>query len=157
MSKPLLIYQAPVATRSGYGDHARDILKSIFDYDKFDIITVPTRWGNTPQNQINPTTDFGKQLLSTVGKQVTKQPEVHIQMTVPNEFQKKGKFSIGITAGIESTLAPKDWIDGCNRMMKKTKELANLSEHLRLRHQSKFYMKVLNYRHSSNLKLKLMF
>ena len=27
MSKPLLIYQAPVATRSGYGDHARDILK----------------------------------------------------------------------------------------------------------------------------------
>ena len=116
MSKPLLIYQAPVATRSGYGDHSRDILKSIFEYDKFDVITIPTRWGNTPQNQINPTTDFGQKLLSTVGKQVTKQPEVHIQMTVPNEFQKKGKFSIGITAGIESTLAPKDWIDGCNRM-----------------------------------------
>ena len=116
MSKPLLIYQAPVATRSGYGDHARDILKSIFEYDKFDVITIPTRWGNTPQNQINPSTDFGQKLLSTVGKQVTKQPEVHIQMTVPNEFQKKGKFSIGITAGIESTLAPKDWIDGCNRM-----------------------------------------
>tara|TARA_B100000609_G_C17184177_1_gene418777 strand:- start:112 stop:1374 length:1263 start_codon:yes stop_codon:yes gene_type:complete len=116
MSKPLLIYQAPVATRSGYGDHSRDILKSIFEYDKFDVITIPTRWGNTPQNQINPQTDFGKKLLSTIGKQVTKQPEVHIQMTVPNEFQKKGKFSIGITAGIESTLAPKDWIDGCNRM-----------------------------------------
>ena len=116
MSKPLLVYQAPVATRSGYGDHSRDILKSIFEYDKFDVITIPTRWGNTPQNQINPTTDFGKKLLSTVGKQLTKQPEVHIQMTVPNEFQKKGKFSIGITAGIESTLAPKDWIDGCNRM-----------------------------------------
>ena len=116
MSKPLLIYQAPVATRSGYGDHSRDILKSIFEYDKFDVITIPTRWGNTPQNQINPQTDFGKKLLSTIGKQVTKQPEVHIQMTVPNEFQKKGKFSIGITAGIESTIAPKDWIDGCNRM-----------------------------------------
>jgi len=68
------------------------------------------------QYQINPQTDFGQKLLSTVGKQVTKQPEVHIQMTVPNQFQKKGKFSIGITAGIESTLAPKDWIDGCNRM-----------------------------------------
>ena len=37
------------------------------------MITIPTRWGNTPQNQINPTTDFGKKLLSTVGKQVTKQ------------------------------------------------------------------------------------
>ena len=54
MNKPLLIYQALVATRSGYGDHSRDILKSIFEYDKFDVITIPTRWGNTPQNQINP-------------------------------------------------------------------------------------------------------
>ena len=116
MSKPLLIYQAPVATRSGYGDHARDILKSIFEYDKFDVVTLATRWGNTPQNQIDPSTEFGQKLLSTIGKEITKQPEVHIQMTVPNEFQKKGKFSIGITAGIESTLAPKDWIDGCNRM-----------------------------------------
>jgi hypothetical protein len=116
MNKPLLIYQAPVATRSGYGDHARDILKSIFEYDKFDVHTIPTRWGTTPQNQINPTTDFGKKLLESCTRQIDKQPEVHIQMTVPNEFQKRAKFSIGITAGIESTLAPKDWIDGCNRM-----------------------------------------
>ena len=116
MNKPILLYQAPIATRSGYGDHSRDILKSIFEYDKFDVHTLPMRWGNTPQNQINPTTEFGKKLLQTIGQQITKQPEVHIQMTVPNEFQKRGKFGIGITAGIESTIAPKDWIDGCNRM-----------------------------------------
>ena len=116
MNKPTLVYQAPVATRSGYGDHSRDILKSIFKYDKFDVITFPMRWGNTPQNQINPTTEFGSKLISTIGKQVTKVPDVFVQMTVPNEFEKKGKFSIGITAGIESTIAPKEWIDGCNKM-----------------------------------------
>ena len=27
-----------------------------------------------------------------------------------------GKFNIGITAGIETTIAPADWIEGCNRM-----------------------------------------
>tara|TARA_B100000401_G_scaffold396616_1_gene306251 strand:- start:1455 stop:2717 length:1263 start_codon:yes stop_codon:yes gene_type:complete len=116
MNKPLLIYQAPIATRSGYGDHSRDILKSIFKYDKFDVVTIPMRWGNTPQNQINPTTEFGKKLISTIGVEIKKVPDVFIQMTVPNEFQKSGKFSIGITAGIESTIAPKEWIDGCNRM-----------------------------------------
>ena len=116
MNKPILVYQAPIATRSGYGDHSRDILQSIFKYDKFDVHTIPMRWGNTPQNQINPTTDFGSKLISTIGKQLTKQPDVFVQMTVPNEFQKKAKFSIGITAGIESTIAPKEWIDGCNRM-----------------------------------------
>ena len=35
MSKPLLLFQAPIATRSGYGDHSRDILKSIFDLDRY--------------------------------------------------------------------------------------------------------------------------
>ena len=43
-------------------------------------------------------------------------PDIYIQVTVPNEFQKLGKVSIGVTAGIETTVAPKDWIDGCNRM-----------------------------------------
>ena len=42
--------------------------------------------------------------------------DVYVQMTVPNEFQRAGKINIGVTAGIESTICPKDWIDGCNRM-----------------------------------------
>jgi hypothetical protein len=39
-----------------------------------------------------------------------------MQITVPNEFQPVGKYNIGCTAGIESTIAPGDWIEGCNRM-----------------------------------------
>mgnify|MGYP000921532985 CR=1 FL=1 len=39
-----------------------------------------------------------------------------IQITVPNEFQPVGKYNIGITAGIETTIVPGDWIDGVNRM-----------------------------------------
>jgi hypothetical protein len=39
-----------------------------------------------------------------------------MQITVPNEFQPVGKYNIGCTAGIESTVAPGDWIEGCNRM-----------------------------------------
>ena len=49
MNKPLLVFQAPIATRSGYGDHSRDILKSLFELDKYDVKIVPTRWGNTPR------------------------------------------------------------------------------------------------------------
>ena len=39
-----------------------------------------------------------------------------MQITVPNEFQRVGKFNIGVTAGIETTLSPGDWIEGINRM-----------------------------------------
>ena len=116
MSKPLLIYQAPVATRSGYGDHSRDILKSLFELDKYDIKIVPTRWGNTPQDQINPQTEFGKKIIQNIATQVDRQPDIFIQVSVANEFKKVGKYNIGITAGVETTIAPQEFIQGGNQM-----------------------------------------
>ena len=85
--------------------------------DKFDIKVIPTRWGNTPQNQLNPNTKVGKFIIDNiVGNQLNKQPDVFVQVSVANEFQPIGKFNIGITAGVETTVAPKDFIDGCNKM-----------------------------------------
>ena len=116
MNKPLLVYQAPVFTQSGYGDHARDILRSLFEMDKYDVKVVPTRWGNTPQNQVDPTTEFGQRVLSNTVTQVNKKPDVFMQMSVANEFEPKGNFNIGITAGVETTVIPKEFIDGANKM-----------------------------------------
>ena len=53
MSKPLLLFTPPVATRSGYGAHSRDIARSLIAMDKFDIKIFPVLWGSTPQNALN--------------------------------------------------------------------------------------------------------
>jgi len=45
-----------------------------------------------------------------------KQPDIHFHIVVPNEFQQVGKFNIGITAGLETTLCPPEWVEGLNRM-----------------------------------------
>ena len=116
MSKPLLVFQAPVFTRSGYGDHSRDLLQSLFDLDRYDVKVVPTRWGNTPQNQLDNVSEFSTKVLNSIVTTLDREPEVYIQVTVANEFKKMGKYNIGITAGVETTLAPKDFIDGCNKM-----------------------------------------
>jgi len=116
MNKPLLVFQAPVATRSGYGDHSRDILKSLFELDKYDVKVVPTRWGNTPQDQIDPTTEFGQKILSNIVTQLNRQPDIFIQVSVANEFKRVGKYNIGITAGVETTVAPQEFIQGSNQM-----------------------------------------
>src|SRR5210317_1864358 len=116
MNKPLLVYQAPIFTRSGYGDHARDILKSLFDLDKYDVKLVPTRWGNTPQNQVDQITEFGQKMLSNVVTKVDRKPDIFMQMSVANEFEPKGNYNIGITAGVETTVIPKEFIDGANKM-----------------------------------------
>ena len=40
-SKPLCLVTAPVATRSGYGAHSRDIVRSLVRLDKYDIKIYP--------------------------------------------------------------------------------------------------------------------
>jgi glycosyltransferase involved in cell wall biosynthesis len=85
---------------------------------KYDVKIIPQRWGNTPwgflQND-NPDHKLLKDCL-LLNPQLPKQPDCWIQITVPNEFQPVGKFNIGMTAGIETTICAPQWVDGINRM-----------------------------------------
>jgi glycosyltransferase involved in cell wall biosynthesis len=116
MDKELLVFQGPAFTRSGYGDHCRDLLKSLRAMDRFDIKIIPLRWGNTPQNQVDPTTEFGQWMLQRVIPRPEVKPDVFIQVSVANEFQPIGNYNIGITAGVETTIVPKEFVEGANRM-----------------------------------------
>jgi glycosyltransferase involved in cell wall biosynthesis len=114
--KPTLVFQAPVATRSGYGDHARDLLHSLYKLDKFEIKVISTRWGSTPMDALNYDKPFHKWVVDSIIPGIEQKPDIYIQVTVPNEFQPLGHYNIGITAAIETTHCPLDWVHGCNRM-----------------------------------------
>ena len=114
--KPTLVFQGPIFTRRGYGDHCRDLMKSLRKMDKYDIKIIPLRWGNTPQNQVDGESEFGRWMLERVITEVREKPDVFMQVSVANEFEPKGHYNIGITAGVETTIAPKDFIDGSNKM-----------------------------------------
>lgn len=118
MNKPTLLLQAPVTTVSGYGARSRDIALALIESDKYDIKIWPTRWGNTPMNALDPSNAKHKLIIDRIltSPQLQAQPEIYVQITIPNEFQKVGKYNIGITAGIETTIAAAQWIEGCNRM-----------------------------------------
>ena len=116
MNKPVLVFQGPVFTRSGYGDHCRDLLRSLKTMGKYDVKIIPLRWGNTPQNQVDPTSEFGQWMLSCVIPQISEKPDVFVQVSVANEFEPKGHYNIGVTAGVETTIIPKEFIDGSNKM-----------------------------------------
>ena len=114
--KPTLVFQGPIFTRSGYGDHCRDLMKSLRKMDKYDIKIIPLRWGNTPQNQVDGESEFGRWMLERVISQIEQKPDIFMQVSVANEFEPKGHYNIGVTAGVETTIAPKDFIDGSNKM-----------------------------------------
>ena len=42
--------------------------------------------------------------------------DISLQVTIPNEYQSIAPLNVGYTAGIETTIAPAEWIEGCNRM-----------------------------------------
>jgi glycosyltransferase involved in cell wall biosynthesis len=114
MSKPTLVVSCPVDTYSGYGARARDFVQSIIDTDKYEVKILSQRWGGTRFGYLKD--HKNESLASRIIPQLTQQPDIWIQITVPNEFQKVGKYNIGLTAGIETTICDPSWIEGCNRM-----------------------------------------
>lgn len=115
--KPLFIISSPFDTYSGYGARSRDLIKAIIETDKYNVKLLSQRWGATPFGfcKSNPEWKFLLD-LALPNNQVTQQPEIWAQVTIPSEFQPIGKYNIGFTAGIETTIAPADWIEGCNKM-----------------------------------------
>jgi len=82
--------------------------------DKFNIKVLDQRWGSCPRTGLVDD-DVITPLLLPPGP-LQSQPDIWIQVTVPNEFQPLGKFNIGITAGIETDRVSVEWLEGMNRM-----------------------------------------
>jgi glycosyltransferase involved in cell wall biosynthesis len=116
--KPLFVISCPLDTFSGYGARSRDIVLSIIKSDKYDVKVLSQRWGNTPFGFLQQDNSDHKLMLDAILKdqKLPKQPDIWMQITVPNEFQSVGKYNIGVTAGIETTLCAAPWIEGLNRM-----------------------------------------
>lgn len=114
MEKTSIIVSCPIDTYSGYGARSRDFVKALLLDTKYDVKILAQRWGNTSTGYLR---DHNEEVLeSLIIPQLTTTPDVWIQITVPNEFRKLGKYNIGVTAGIETTMCDPEWIKGCNRM-----------------------------------------
>ena len=112
--KPLCVVSCPIDTFSGYGARSRDFVKSLIESkgEEWDIKIMPQRWGDTPWNFLSKSHPFRQRFISNLQQK----PDIWIQITVPNEFQPMGNFNIGVSAGIESTVYPAEFIEGSNRM-----------------------------------------
>lgn len=114
MSKPTIVVSCPIDTYSGYGARSRDFVKALVNSEDYEVHILSQRWGNTRFGYLEDHNEH--ELTSRIIPQMTSQPDIWVQVTVPNEFQKVGKFNIGLTAGMETTLVDPSWLQGCNRM-----------------------------------------
>ena len=112
--KPLCVISCPIDTFSGYGARSRDFVKSLIESkgEEWDIKILPQRWGDCPWNFLSQDDPLRQRFVDGLQQQ----PHIWIQITIPSEFQAVGQFNIGVSAGIESTIYPAEFIDGSNRM-----------------------------------------
>jgi glycosyltransferase involved in cell wall biosynthesis len=109
-----VVIASPVATQSGYGHHAREIITNFIEQrgNEWDIKLLSLPWGHTPFTYPIPM-DWNQRIIPMP---ITYQPDIWVQITVPNEFQAVGKYNIGVTAGTEGDICPEAWIDKLNTM-----------------------------------------
>ena len=112
--KPTFFISCPIDTYSGYGARSRDVVKAIIEMDKYDVKIIPQRWGETAWGFLEEHEEWSyllKYFFQPPPNQPIKKPDIWMQITIPNEFMPNGHYNIGMTAGIESTVAPtdRDW------------------------------------------------
>lgn len=109
---------APIQSASGYGERSRDIARSILKSDKYELKIWGVNWGGTPFTGLDKNNPEDVKILDCMLKtpDLPRQPDIHIHISVPSEFQPLGKFNIGITAGIETDHVDAEWLEGANRM-----------------------------------------
>jgi|TARA_X000001388_G_scaffold18010_1_gene11248 glycosyltransferase involved in cell wall biosynthesis len=117
-----IIVRGPALSLSGYGEHARFVLRSLRKYpEMFDIYLINVPWGTTGWVwEDNEERTWIDQIL---GKTIEYGQnggtfDVSVQVQIPNEWEKIAPINIGITAGIESTKMSPQWLEGCLRMDK---------------------------------------
>jgi|TARA_R110000824_G_scaffold67379_1_gene174638 glycosyltransferase involved in cell wall biosynthesis len=115
-----IIVRGPVLSRSGYGEQARFALRSLRKHeDRFDIFLINTQWGGTgwisQDDEERTYIDFLVKktfhFLQNKGR-----PDISLQITIPNEWEKIAPINIGYTAGIETTKIAPGWIEKSNLM-----------------------------------------
>lgn len=115
-----VLLRAPVLTMSGYGVHARQVARWLFDQEEaldLDIAVEPLNWGHTGWlTDVDAEDGLVGRVLQAADN--TKPfYDVTIQLQLPNEWNPMlGAFNVGITAGVETDRCNPGWIDAVNQM-----------------------------------------
>tara|TARA_Y100000114_G_C11762290_1_gene330518 strand:- start:681 stop:2723 length:2043 start_codon:yes stop_codon:yes gene_type:complete len=110
-----VLLEAPILSRSGYGEHSRLVYESLKNRRDLDIFINPLNWGSTSTGKFCEHIDHCISKYRTNknihDKNKTKQVyDIHIFVGLPNQFQKKANYSVCVTAGIETDRVAPEWL-----------------------------------------------
>ena len=138
INKPKVLIVGPVCNLSGYSEHARTLLDSLMELqDTIEIFVSDTQWAAASRsskyyekykNLIDKTNNLFASRQDEKGNiNISGLFTATYQVRPPNEFQPMSPHDIGVTAALETTFAPPEWVSKCNTM----KHILVVSQHAR--------------------------
>jgi len=123
MRKKIFV-RAPCLSQSGYGEQSRFALRALRSReDLFEIYVQPIPWGHTgwiwQDNEFRQWMDSRIAHTQILLQQEQLKPDMSLQITIPNEFQKLCPVNFGYTAGIETTKVAPSWLQKGNEEVDK--------------------------------------
>ena len=135
--KKNIFVKGPFLSQSGYGEQARFALRALRSKEElFNIYLHPINWGQT--GWVWEDTEFRRwvdqRILQTqiAAQNGSFRPDITLQITIPNEFQKMSPMDIGFTAGVETTKVSPQWLQSGNLIDK----ILVVSNHAKTTYQS---------------------
>jgi glycosyltransferase involved in cell wall biosynthesis len=110
-----ILLEAPILTKSGYGEHARLVYKALKRHPGAEIMINPLNWGATtweqPEGEIlRDIQSFGTYMNQCEGSKQQPEYSMQIHVGIPSEFEKRAPYSVCITAGIETDRVDPGWL-----------------------------------------------
>lgn len=127
MNKPKVLLIGPVCNISGYSEHARTLLDALIKVEEnIDLYLQNTQWA-AATIEFEYIDKYSRLLEKThhlMHQRADDQGNVNLsgffdisfQVRPPNEFQQISEFDVGVTAALETTSAPAEWVPQCNMM-----------------------------------------
>lgn len=118
-----VLVKGPALSQSGYGEHARFVLRSLRSRpDLFDIYLININWGNMSwiweDNEERQWIDYLLSKTIEHSQQQGGQFDISLQITIPGEWERLALVNIGVTAGVETTKISPQWLQKCMNMDK---------------------------------------
>lgn len=111
-----IIVRGPALSQSGYGEHCRSVLRSLKETGH-DIYLYNVNWGETGWIfEDNEERRWLDSLIIKTAENQNQEYDLSIQVQLPTEWNHIAHKNIGVTAGLETTEAPNEWISACENM-----------------------------------------
>ena len=122
-----ILLEAPILTQSGYGEHSRLVFRALSSKENIELYTNPLNWGQTSwlstfdkeREKIEKSINNFYRAHEDMKSGINTEFDIHIHVGIPNEFERKARRAICITAGIETDRVSADWIIKTNKEIDK--------------------------------------